>query len=323
MSAGTFLTSLPINPSVAHACCRRVEPSKSKVGLNQFRRRNLIALKRLDHRVCSTLWSRSWQHSLPVRPAGGKIMWGRISTPLGAVAVVGTILLSGILVGPRANTAHADNCLTAPKSSAPTGSHWYYHTDRATQRKCWYLGTLDQPAQHPVSQTTSQATPTNPVSLEKPATASGGAPMSVTPGAGSPPLPHIKMLTVVSSGATEKLVQQGAKQRNTTSITSAPTPEEDTSQTGDQATEPARAATIVWPNPPTPRMATAQDPIATPTAAPTEAASTEADRPTSNARASADDAEDTAQADASTNSAVGAKASAFSEPVESALVAAF
>jgi hypothetical protein len=249
-------------------------------------------------------------------------MLGRISTPLGAVAVVGTILLSGIFVGPRANTAHADNCLTAPNSSAPTGSRWYYHTDRATQRKCWYLRTLDQPAQHPVAQTTSKATSTNPVSLEKPATASGGAPMSVTPGAGSPPLPHIKMLTVVSSGATDKLVQQDAKQRNTPSITAAPTPEENTSQTGDQATEPARAATIVWPNPPAPRMATAQDPIATSTAAPTEAASTESVRPTSNARAFADDAEDTAQADASTNSTGGTKASAVSESVEMSLVAA-
>ncbi|MBR0796663.1 hypothetical protein JQ615_14810 [Bradyrhizobium jicamae] len=34
----------------------------------------------------------------------------------------------------------ADNCQPAPKGSAPAGSHWYFHLDRATQKKCWYLG---------------------------------------------------------------------------------------------------------------------------------------------------------------------------------------
>ncbi|MCA6123759.1 hypothetical protein J6500_17915 [Bradyrhizobium sp. WSM 1704] len=34
----------------------------------------------------------------------------------------------------------ADNCQSAPKGAAPAGSHWYYHLDRATKTKCWYLG---------------------------------------------------------------------------------------------------------------------------------------------------------------------------------------
>lgn len=34
----------------------------------------------------------------------------------------------------------ADECLTKPKASAPAGKHWYYQTNRTTQRKCWYLG---------------------------------------------------------------------------------------------------------------------------------------------------------------------------------------
>lgn len=37
--------------------------------------------------------------------------------------------------------AGAKDCLTAPKYAAPKGSHWYYHTDRAHERKCWHLGT--------------------------------------------------------------------------------------------------------------------------------------------------------------------------------------
>lgn len=33
-----------------------------------------------------------------------------------------------------------EECLAAPKSTTPAGGHWYYRTDRATKRKCWYLG---------------------------------------------------------------------------------------------------------------------------------------------------------------------------------------
>jgi hypothetical protein len=34
----------------------------------------------------------------------------------------------------------AEECLAAPKSYAPPGRHWYYRSDRAKGRKCWYLG---------------------------------------------------------------------------------------------------------------------------------------------------------------------------------------
>src|SRR5262249_14640505 len=166
----------------------------------------------------------------------------RIFRLIGSMGFVAMLLVWDV----EPETARADHCLTQPKSSAPAGSRWYYRTDRATQRKCWYLRAPDQPAQQPAAQTTSQAIPSNPISLEKPATASGTAPMSITPNAGTPPQPHIKMLSVVSSGATDKLVQQRAKQQNTTSIT-ASAPEESTSQTGIQASGPARAA-IVWPD---------------------------------------------------------------------------
>lgn len=32
-----------------------------------------------------------------------------------------------------------DTCLSAPKSTAPAGSHWRYRLERGTQRKCWHL----------------------------------------------------------------------------------------------------------------------------------------------------------------------------------------
>jgi len=34
-----------------------------------------------------------------------------------------------------------ENCLAAPNTLAPQGSHWYYRTDHLKQRKCWYLRT--------------------------------------------------------------------------------------------------------------------------------------------------------------------------------------
>jgi hypothetical protein len=37
-------------------------------------------------------------------------------------------------------SARAEDCLAGPNAQAPQGSHWYYRLDRATHRKCWYVG---------------------------------------------------------------------------------------------------------------------------------------------------------------------------------------
>jgi hypothetical protein len=84
-------------------------------------------------------------------------MSGRISSLLGAIAVVAT-LVSGVRAGVP-NTAQADNCLTAPNASAPQGSRWYYHLNGKTQRKCWYTRAPSQPAQHATAHATSEAPP--------------------------------------------------------------------------------------------------------------------------------------------------------------------
>jgi hypothetical protein len=125
----------------------------------------------------------------------------------------------------------------------------------------------------------------------------------------------------VNSGATDKPVQQRLKQQNTTSITAVSAPEESTSQTGVQATEPAHATAIVWPDPPTLPMTTAQDPVVNPTAASTEAVPTKSVQSASIVKVSADDVEHIAQTGASANSAGRAKAPAVSEPVKMSLVA--
>ena len=42
-----------------------------------------------------------------------------------------------------ARTVHAAPCIEKPNAPAPQGEHWYYRTDRAIGRQCWYLGPED------------------------------------------------------------------------------------------------------------------------------------------------------------------------------------
>ncbi len=63
----------------------------------------------------------------------------KISGLVGAAAFVCAFLLAGANSGLSIDTARADDCLAAPKAAAPAGQHWYYHFNRATRRRCWYL----------------------------------------------------------------------------------------------------------------------------------------------------------------------------------------
>jgi len=50
---------------------------------------------------------------------------------------------SGISITMSTDMARADDCLVGPGSATP-GRHWYYLTDRATQRKCWHLSGVSE-----------------------------------------------------------------------------------------------------------------------------------------------------------------------------------
>ncbi len=69
----------------------------------------------------------------------------RQSTRRTSPAFVGVIALVGITLS-SSPTRAADECLEAPNSAAPPGSHWYYHVERSTQRKCWHVRPEDQQA---------------------------------------------------------------------------------------------------------------------------------------------------------------------------------
>ena len=61
-----------------------------------------------------------------------------------------TKFVSAIFAGLLAATAFAtvsqgapaetESCLSKPNGAPSAGGHWYYRTDRATKRRCWYIG---------------------------------------------------------------------------------------------------------------------------------------------------------------------------------------
>ena len=63
----------------------------------------------------------------------------QVSGPVRPIALIGMLLVSTAGFGLDAQAAATAECLTAPKAHTPKGGHWYYHLDRATKRKCWYL----------------------------------------------------------------------------------------------------------------------------------------------------------------------------------------
>jgi hypothetical protein len=66
------------------------------------------------------------------------------------VSAVFASFLGVALVAVSGSTARAgDDCITEPKDQAPQGSHWYYHVDHVTHRKCWHQRAEGQTIHHP------------------------------------------------------------------------------------------------------------------------------------------------------------------------------
>src|ERR1700728_4789962 len=56
-----------------------------------------------------------------------------------SIVLVISLQTLGAGVGATGNSLHAEECLSAPDSPSPQGTHWRYRLDWPTQRKCWYL----------------------------------------------------------------------------------------------------------------------------------------------------------------------------------------
>ena len=157
------------------------------------------------------------------------------------IALVATLLTSGVGVAAPAETARVDDCLSAPNSAAPQGSHWYYRLDRATKRKCWYVRALGQPAQQaaaPVTIVPATSLHSTPAP-SGPNPAPEGPGVSVGPGEAAAPPPLTEMPAATPKAAP---AISAATDNTASSIPDKPAPPASTrSASSADATAPARS----------------------------------------------------------------------------------
>jgi len=67
----------------------------------------------------------------------------------GVPATAVGVLAMMIMLGTSWIALAADDCLAGPDRPPGPGGHWYYHLDRANDRKCWYLVQPDTHASAP------------------------------------------------------------------------------------------------------------------------------------------------------------------------------
>ncbi len=76
----------------------------------------------------------------------------RVNSPINAACA--GLLVAAVMLGTNQAARAADDCLTAPNRQPGPGGHWYFHLDRATDRKCWYL--VEATARAPAAETVPQ-----------------------------------------------------------------------------------------------------------------------------------------------------------------------
>ena len=82
-------------------------------------------------------------------------------------AFVLLLIVSGATILAPFDFARANDCLPAPNSTAPKGTHWYFSLDRSTQKKCWYVRSSETQPQHARTQTNSAPVPALSTSAEQ------------------------------------------------------------------------------------------------------------------------------------------------------------
>ncbi|MGO3930801.1 hypothetical protein [Rhodopseudomonas pseudopalustris] len=69
------------------------------------------------------------------------------------------LLASLALTAIPGGDAQARECLTQPKGPAPAGSHWFYRTDHASKRNCWYLRAASEKSGKPTEAASNDGVP--------------------------------------------------------------------------------------------------------------------------------------------------------------------
>ena len=57
-----------------------------------------------------------------------------VCAPVLCIGALATLITLGV-----SDAARSDDCLTEPNRGAGPGARWLYYTERATNRRCWYL----------------------------------------------------------------------------------------------------------------------------------------------------------------------------------------
>jgi hypothetical protein len=175
-------------------------------------------------------------------------MHNRSAKLLSAAAAV---LLAGLASTAVPHAALADECLAAPNAPTPSGSHWYYRTDHAKQRKCWYLRKVDAApmAAMPAGTTSADAADDNAPTSEAPppAVAARSKPAKAVarsaPATNSAPLtPSIADARAEYVSPAEPAPLQGSSAVAAASPFPAPPPVVTSAATAPQAAAPSGAA---------------------------------------------------------------------------------
>jgi hypothetical protein len=136
-----------------------------------------------------------------------------------------------------ARAVHAPPCIATPNAPPPQGEHWYYRTDRATKRQCWYLGPEDaniqkgatqafhQPASDVLGQPVAPQRAQRPTALA-PTAAPAATEANVPAPAAPPPWPEAAKLPDVPP-TFEPTPALAEPQQSVDAIDPAPTPASD------------------------------------------------------------------------------------------------
>jgi len=129
----------------------------------------------------------------------------RKSVALSAVVFANVMLSTGVGVSPIDVARAADECLAGPNAPSPQGSHWYYRIDRASKRRCWYLGPLGAKVARPEApRAAPQEPPRATPSMPKPVSATRAEPQSTAGPLVPPPRAETTADAIVNRDAAEE-----------------------------------------------------------------------------------------------------------------------
>jgi hypothetical protein len=151
---------------------------------------------------------------------------------------------------------HAAPCNAKPNSPATEGQHWYYRTDRAFGRKCWFLGPEDvnnqkgaaRASERPASDAAAQPAAQQSAHRQTMAQAPGETETDSSKGKDRPPRPEATQLPVFLVVPAPVLEPTQAEQPQTTNDAADP-PAAPASDAASEPEVPAIAQSSVVPAP--------------------------------------------------------------------------